>query len=220
MAFDRVSVRRAASLGCAAAVFVASAIAWAGGSDGAYGRLEGDVTLVAGVGGEVVATPRRWLGTAELRARYLDAAGVVVSYQEGDAFGRATSYGELRRGFGAGVEIRPLFPVRFLKNFETGGGFADLVLDSFGLEMQAWWSAQEGSAVSRPGLSLGLGVEVPFAPHATGVWLRISPQVRWTAPRLEGDPVEGSRMFVLSIGLAWHQVVDAHIVDAGDRRVE
>jgi len=186
-----------------------------GEGDGAYGRLDGDLTFVGGVGAGVIAAQARPLATGELRLRYLEAAGIAVSYEEADALGRATT-GELRRALLAGVELRPLFPVRFLKAQQTGHRFFDLVLDSIALDVGSFWAVREGSGVRRPGFYAGLAVEAPLTGGASGLWARLSGTVRWAAPRLEGDDDPSGRMVVLGLGLAWHQTFGAGLVQRGD----
>ena len=195
--------------------------------DGAYGRLKGDLTLVVGVSGGLVAKSDRKLVGGEVRLRYLDAVGAAFTYEEADAF-KSTSatgvgHGDLHRSVLAAIEIRPLFPIRFFKNLEGEKRFFELVLDSIGLDLGTVWSVREGNATRRPGLLVGLGVEVPIAAAATGPWLRLATSVRWSPERLDGVAAEddpGGRAVVLSLGLAWHQVFGAHAVDAGDPRVE
>lgn len=205
-------------------LLLAAAPAHAEGSDGAYGRLKGDVTLVVGVGGGVVARSDRKLVSGDLRLRYLDAIGAAFVYEEADAFKSATvDHGALHRSFITALEIRPLFPIRFLKNMESKQRFFELVLDSIGLELGTVWAVREGNATRRPGWLLGLGVEVPIVAAATGPWLRLATSVRWSPERLDGvaaadDP--GGRAVIFSLGLAWHQVFGAHAVDAGDEHVE
>ena len=189
--------------------------------DGAYGRLDGDVTLVAGLGGGLIAGPSRGFASAEVRARYFDAAGVALAYEESDALSRATTSGASRRALIGAIELRPLFPVRFLRHMEVGRSVGNLVLDSIGLDLGAVSSMREGNGVRRLGLLFGLGCELPLSGEANGVWLRVSTSVRWSAERLEGDSSDDSgRTVVFGIGLAWHEVIGAHVVDAGDRRVE
>lgn len=213
------SFRRAA-LACAAVAVLSAGRAEAASGDGAYGRLDGDLNVSLGVSGGVVASPRRGLVAIDARVRYFEAAGVVLQYEETTPFGAPEATGDYVRGAVAAVELRPLFPVRFLKAKESGHAFGDLVLDSIGLEVGAWFSAIEGRSVARPGLHVGLGVELPLLARASGPWLRLGGALRWTAPRLEGDEPPGSRVALLTLGLAWHQVVGAHVIDAGDRRPE
>ncbi len=190
------------------------------GGDGAYGRLAGDVTVVTGVGAGVVAgtarTEARPFAAGDLRLRYLDAAGVSVSYEEADALGRASEPGAIRRALLAGVELRPLFPVRFFKGQQTGARFLDLVVDSIALDVGTWWSARRASDVDRPGFYLGTALELPITGEATGLWLRLAGTLRWSSPRLEGEGDPGGRVFALGVGLAWHQVVGPLLVQRGD----
>jgi hypothetical protein len=204
---------------------LAATTAHAEPGDGAYGRLKGDVTLVVGAGGGLVAKSDRKLVTGDVRLRYLDAVGAAFIYEEANALERTTNadYGAVHRNFITALEIRPLFPIRFLKNMESDQRFFELMLDSIGLELGTVWTMREGNATRRPGLLLGLGFEVPLIAAATGPWLRFSTSVRWSAERLDGvspadDP--GGRAVVFSLGVAWHQVFGAHAVDAGDQRVE
>jgi hypothetical protein len=211
---------RRAALACAAAAVLSAGTAHARSGDGAYGRLDGDLDLSFGVAGGAIVSPGRGVLAADARVRYFEAAGVVLQYEDTAPFGAAKAPGDYVRGGLVGVELRPLFPVRFLKARETGNAFGDLLLDSIGVEVGAWWSSIEGRSVGRPGLHLGLGVEVPLASQASGPWLRLGGALRWTAPRLEGEPAPGSQVVLLTLGLAWHQMVGAHVIDAGDRRPE
>ncbi|GAC1579925.1 MAG: hypothetical protein NVS3B20_26300 [Polyangiales bacterium] len=107
-----------------------------------------------------------------------------------------------------------------MKDYEVGRSFADLLLDSIGVEVATQLSAYTGRTVTRPGLTLGLGVEVPLSGAANGVWLRLASAVRWSAATLEGDDVTGGRSVLLTLGIAYHHVVSTHLVDWHDQRVE
>ncbi len=215
---------RRAALACAAAALLSALsgprAARASTGDGAYGRLDGDLDLSIGLAGGVLLGQKRPVASVDARVRYFESAGFVVQYEETDALAKATAPGDYKRGFLAAVELRPLFPIRFLKAKESGHAFPDLVLDSLGLEVGAWWSAVEGPSTQRPGLHLGLGLELPLAARASGPWLRVGGALRWSAPRLDGQSDPGTRVALLTLGLAWHGMVGAHVVDAGDRRVE
>ena len=182
--------------------------------DGSYGRLDGDLTFVGGVGGSAVAHDGAALGSADVRLRYLDAAGAMLSYEEG--LSRGGAIGGLRRAFLAGVELRPLFPIRFLKARETGQGFLDLTLDSLALDVGAWLPQRTGSASRRFGFFTGVAVEMPLFARASGLWVRLSTQVRWAPQRLEGSDDPAGRSVVFGVGLAWHQTFGAGLVQRGD----
>jgi hypothetical protein len=177
-------------------------------SDGAYGRLDGDMTFVLGASGAVVRDSV--LLGPEMRLRYLDVAGAAVVYEE------AVVRGELRRAFLAGVELRPFFPIRFLKAKQTGRDFFDLTLDSLSLDVGTWLPQRLGAAAGRFGMYTGLAIELPLFARATGLWLRLNGQIRWAPQRLEGDDDPTGRSAVLGFGLSWHQVFKSGIVQKGD----
>jgi hypothetical protein len=204
-----------------AALLLIGTTASAAEEDGSFGRIEGDVTLVGGVGGGMVADSKRALGHVEVRARYLQAAGIFLGYEEADAFSPAVDRGALRRAFLGGVEFRPLFPIRFLKHAEQGRAFGNLIIDSFALDFGPIFSVREGYATARPGLLAGLGAEIPIGTDEDGLWIRLATTLRWTPERLDGDGSDPSgRSVVFLIGLAWHQVVATHLVDAGDEALK
>lgn len=200
-------LRVAVALACSSLTFDAHA------GDGSYGRLKGDTTFVVGASGGVVAHDGRPLVGGDLRLRYLDAAGAVFSYEEAVA---VPSSGSLRRAFLAGVELRPLFPVRFLKAYQTGGSFFDLTLDSLALEVGAWIPVRGGTAVRRGGFYTGIAVELPLFARASGLWLRLSTQLRWAPQRLEGEDDPTGRTVVFGLGLAFHQVFGSGLAQRGD----
>jgi len=188
--------------------------------DGAYGRLDGDLTFAGGLSAGVVAHDGRALAGGDLRLRYLDAAGIAFAYEEADAFGRTSKQGTLRRAFLAGVELRPLFPIRFLKAQQTGKGFLDLTLDSIALDVGTWLPVREATSTRRFGMYAGLAFEMPLFARASGLWLRFSGQLRWAAPRLEGDADEAGRTVVIGVGLSWHEVFGGKIVQRGDEPLD
>ncbi len=184
-----------------------------------YGRASGDVCWVAGAGAAIASRGARAEG--ELRLRYLDSAGVFVTYEDAllALFPKASA--EPRRVISGGVELRPLFLYRWLRGLETQRGRLDLAIDSLGLELGAFLSAPSTAPSDfRPGFELGLGIEFPFEASATGLWVGLHGGVRWAdQPSALGstdDP--DARAAYLTLTLAWHQVVRAHIVDLNDER--
>lgn len=185
------------------------------GEDHTYGRLEGDVTLVGGVGASFGPTAPR--ATAEVRARYLDTAGIFVAYEDGTLFKSAS---EPRRLLAFGLELRPLFLARLAKGWELGSPWADLTLDSFGLEIGATFAQPVGGSFgSRAGLQTGVGLEVPVLGRATGPWVGFHGGLRLGDSALSSGDVKTpiDRSLYLSITLSWHHVVLTHVVDVGDR---
>jgi hypothetical protein len=132
--------------------------------DGLYGRFDSDgvLTLGAGAGANLHLEP---IYLAELRARYLDSAGIAVAPEwnpEGDA------------AVALLLEVRPLFLARFLGNGSTGNRWLDLTIDSVGLEIGTWIGPLESGLGAA--LALGGGLELPLGlarSSARGLWLRV-----------------------------------------------
>jgi len=161
--------------------------------------------------------PRNPRGALDLRFRYLDSAGLFATYEDGKIFGNGA---EPVRVLAGGIELRPLFIGRWLTGRELGNARADLLLDSLGLEVGGFFSQPVGGSFgSRPGLQVGLGLELPVLAHASGPWIGFHGGVRWADSALGGDAIKSpaDRALFLSITLAWHQIFGAHIVDLRDR---
>ena len=183
--------------------------------DTTYGRIDGDVGLVAGVG--VTVGPQSPRASAELRVRYLETAGLFATYEDGALFG---SGAEPVRVLAGGLELRPLFLGRWLTGRELGIARLDLALDSLGFELGGFLAQPQGASFGqRPGLQAGVGVELPFLDHASGPWIGIHGGIRFSDAALGGgstsDPAD--RALFLSLTLDWHATVGAHAVDAFDR---
>jgi hypothetical protein len=210
-----------ASKGRIVLVFAAVALvldrrdALAGGlEDATYGRVEGDLTLVAGAGG--VVAPRGPRGEAELRVRYLESVGIFAAYEDGPFF---ASQAEPARFFLAGAEVRPLFLFRWLKGHETSHAVLDLVIDSIGLEFGATFAQPAGGGfASSPGVEVGLGSEVPVLGRGTGLWVGLRGGLRWSEAALATGTIRSAddRSAYVALTFAWHQVFAAHLADVGD----
>jgi hypothetical protein len=180
-----------------------------------YGRVDGDVTVVAGLGTAVAARGLR--GEAEFRLRYLETAGLFAAYEDGAMFGAGP---EPQRLLAAGLELRPLFLFRWLRGREFQRARVDLVIDSFGLELGAVFAQPAGGAFgSRTGVQAGIGVELPIFERAAGPWIGLHGGVRWDNEALASGNVRDAddRSAFLTVTLAWHALVVAHVVDLGDR---
>ena len=200
-------------IACAAWAVVAPASA-AETAEPPYGRVEGDASLVVGLG--AVAASRGPRAEAELRVRYLETAGVFVTYEDAFGAGAATPQRVLAGGF----EIRPLFLLRWLRGMERAQPWSDLVIDSLGLELGATWAEPSAPAIPwQAGALLGLGVEVPLGTRATGPWVGVHGGLRWSEAALATGAVRSAdeRSVVLALTLAWHELVMTHVVDLGDR---
>jgi hypothetical protein len=194
---------------------IARSAAAGGADEPSYGRIDGDLSLVAGVGGVIAARAPR-VG-AELRVRYLESAGLFATYEDGASIGAASDPARVLAG---GLELRPVFLYRWLEGLEARRARFDLTIDSIGLEIAATLAQPEGgAALDTVGLQVGLGVEVPIETSPTGLWIGLHGGLRWSADALAYGSVQNAtdRAFFLAITIAWHQQVAAHVVDAGDR---
>ena len=203
-----------AGAGALAAALLAGSPASAGGSDGLYGRFDGDVELRVQAGAAFAAGGPAL--AAGLAALYLSTAGVYVHYT--DALG--TDAPLVSRSVATGLHLQPLFVGRYGLNLEQGPAFLDLLVDSLAFELGAFWSAPRRAAWDvHPGLEAALDVALPLFPRATGPFLGVRGALRWRpADFTAGSPGNAiDHGAVLSLTLGWHHVVATHLVDAGDR---
>jgi hypothetical protein len=188
------------------------------GPDTSYGRFDGDVAVALGAG--VSAGPRGARAALDARLRYLSTAGVFVTYEDGPLL---RSGAEPRRVLATGIELRPLFLARWAKSRETGIARLDLLIDSLALELGAAFVQPEGRPLfARPGLSAGVGLELPLLPRASGPLVGVHGGVRFSDAALSGGPVRGpsDRALYITLVLGWQQIFGAHVVDLGDRRTD
>jgi len=206
----------AASLASVATLFV-STPARADETDGAYGRLDGDLLFVGAIGTGIEAGGPQLETSVSLA--YLATAGPYLRYS--DALGQEEA--RSARSLALGVELRPLFLGRWALNLERGPAYLDLFLDSLTLRVGAVWAddAPRGWAV-RPGLELGVGLEFPLLPSGSGPYLGVEGVARFHDADLSGnvdrDLLDRGSLLVFTV--SWHQIFDAGFVDARDRRVD
>lgn len=182
--------------------------------DTSYGRIEGDLAVAGALGGTFA--PRGPRLTADARLRYLQTAGVFLTYEDG----AIVSSGALpERMLVTGVELRPLFLARWLKGKELGSPRLDLAIDSLAFEVGATFANHPGRPFgSDRGLSVGLGIEVPLLGRATGPFLVVRGGGRFGDAALAGvgqGPLD--RAGFLTVGLGLQKIFGAHVVDLGDR---
>jgi hypothetical protein len=181
--------------------------------DTTYGRIDGDVGVSVGAG--ATFGPNAPRATLDVRLRYLDTAGVFLSYEDGLS---ATSSNP-RRVVAAGLELRPLFLARWLSGREWSVARLDLMVDSLGIEIGAFVAQPVGGAfIASPGFQASLGLEFPILPAANGPWIGLHGGARWSDEAVEGVPVASAfdRSLFLALTVSYHQVLGAHLVDVRD----
>jgi hypothetical protein len=160
--------------------------------DGAYGRFNGDLDLGFGAG-PALALSNGDMGL-ELRviARWYSSAGLYFAYGE-----TLSPHPDIERRLGFGVDITPLFLLRWRKAHETGPAVFDLWLDSFALDVGASIATEQGHGFgNRRAFEGALGFGVPLAGTAPGPWLEF--RATTTLP----SPVAGEAQLMLLF--SWH----------------
>lgn len=128
--------------------------------DGVYGRLDADVALEVGLGGGVAFEGDAVLGAGvlDLRARYLDMAGILVGAElRPEGASRVVM----------GVDVRPIWLARFALGGSVGDRWLDLLLDSIGLDLGVAITPLDETVGAA--LMVGFGLDVPLAFFGEGV---------------------------------------------------
>lgn len=164
------------------------------GSDGVYGRFDGNIDLGLAAGVELEAGEPR----AALRAsgHYLSSAGAYLRYEEG--FG--TNDVRPLRALAFGIDVRPLFLPRFALDLQQGPALLDLTLDSLSLSAGAYVAEPVlGAFAEERGFDLGLGFGVPLCGEARGLWLEARAERRFAD--------HGAHAWLFTFALASHSLI-------------
>jgi hypothetical protein len=182
-------------------------------TDGAYGRLDGDLLLQAGAGVAVaLGGPQLAI---DLRALYLSSAGLYFRY--GESFGQKNAV--TARSLSTGVEIRPMFLARWARDLEKGPARLDLFVDSFSIDFGAGWLEPNGAGFHpKPAFEIGLGLEFPLLAQANGPYVGALGMLRLDDLERgdKRDLLEQGSIFLFT--LSWHGVVKLGLADIKDRR--
>ena len=160
--------------------------------DGAYGRFDGDLDLGLGVGPNLAFSNGDLALGGRISAHWFSVAGLYLYYAE--------SLGDepaLQRRFAAGLDLRPLFLLRWPKGLEAGPAILDLTIDSLSLGLGIVTSSPaDPAAENRSGFELSLGFGVPLAGLQPGPWLEF--RAGFVLPKSE--PGDATALALLS----WH----------------
>lgn len=182
-------------------------------TDGAYGRLDGDVLLQFGAG-VALALEAPYL-ELDAHALYLSTGGVYFRYAE--SFGQDSA--RFTRSFSTGVEVRPLFLARWALNWAKGPARLDLFADSFTVNFGAAWQEDRKLGFREiPTFEIGLGLEFPLLASASGPFIGAMGVFRFDDPegRDQRDLLEQGSALIFT--LSWHQIVKTGLVDFNDPR--
>lgn len=168
--------------------------------DGAYGRFDGDLDLGLGVGPSLTfADGDAGIGVRGV-ARWYSSVGLYALYDETLAPKPA-----LARRAGFGVELTPLFLLRWQRALESGPPVLDLAIDSLALGFGASFATPAGRGFgSHRALDATLGFGVPLAGDSVGPWLEFRGDL--TFPK----PARGEAGVVLLF--SWHFAVVTPLV--------
>lgn len=175
-----------------------------GSGDGVYGRFEGDLDVGFGLG--VTTVSEQALGAMRASLTYYATLGLYAGYA--DALGRDH---DVRRAVEFGVELRPLFLLRWSRDAEQGPATLDLCIDSLSLGAGAFVAQPAGGDFGATrGIELPVGLGLPLAGKAQGPWLEARYVWRWSNPG-EGDAASTEHA-VLAV-LSWHALFLSGIGD-------
>jgi hypothetical protein len=209
----RVSILAALAMALGGASPAAAAETLQKSTDGVYGRFDGDLDLSLAAGATV--GPSGPAAATLVRAVFFQTAGMYTVYT--DALGQSDA--ALPRSLGLGVTLRPFFVPRWAFDLERGPAILDLTIDAIAFDLGLLWPAsRNGTFGERPGIEAALGTEVPLLGKASGPFVGARGALRWRGSELAGHDDVGLEP-ALFFTFAWHAIIDANIVDAGDARL-
>jgi hypothetical protein len=170
--------------------------------DGAYGRFDGDLDLGIGFGPNLAFSNADLALGGRISAHWFTIAGLYLYYAES-----LSDDAVLRRRFAGGLDLRPLFLLRWSNGLETGPAFLDLTLDSLSLGLGLLTSTpSDETASQRSGFEVSFGFGLPLLARAPGPWLEF--RAGFVLPKSE--PGDASALALLS----WHFMLGTPLVPA------
>jgi hypothetical protein len=168
--------------------------------DGAYGRFDGDLELGLGAGALVGFSRREASVAVRGSARWYQAAALYGQFAE-----TLSEAPRIERRLGLGVELTPLFLIRWSQALETGPALLDLTVDSLALGLGVSFTTPHGRGfASRKALEGTLGFGVPLLGTAPGPWLELRASLVFP----HALPGESSATLLFS----WHALVETPLV--------
>ena len=168
--------------------------------DGAYGRFEGDLDIGLGVGPNIAFSNGDLALGGRISAHWFSLAGLYVYYAES-----LDDEAAVRRRFGAGLDLKPLFLLRWSKGLEAGPAILDLTLDSLSLGLGVLTSTPNDPLASqRSGFETSLGFGVPLTGRAPGPWLEF--RAGFLLPKNEPGDASAIALFT------WHFMLGSPLV--------
>lgn len=144
-------------------------------AEGVYGRLDGDVTLALGAGAEFGEASA---GVVRISGHYYWMAGIYATYR--DALTSTPEPADARRALSLGIDLRPAFLPRWVRDYQQGPALLDLTLDSISLGLGVYWAEPSGAGFGdERGYEASLGFGIPLFARASGLWLEGRGLLRW-----------------------------------------
>lgn len=197
-------MNRLHALCCFSVCFSASTGCFA---DGAWGRLKGDLAIQGDLGMVYDGSHPGVMGAVAIR--YLQSAGAYATWMM-----PVSKDADFERIGSVGVELRPLFLPRLLKDWQGTSPRLNLWIDSFSIRMGTAF-AHQGPYAQGPGFETGVGMGIPILPQAQGPWIGVSALWRWSQDAMHTGQ---NSDFVCTMTLGWQTILYSGLVDWKDTR--
>lgn len=171
------------------------------GSDGVYGRFDGDMGIEPGLGIEY--SRGNLLPQIDIAASYVSTLGLRLRHANSKLLFDAVAHDRSVTSFN--FEVRPLFLIRWTEALETGPALLDLTLDSFTLGIGAFWDYDRNTPQLQRGTEFLTGFGLPLFATASGPWIRATAAVRLA----EAPNLAITTHSVFTLILCWNLLIDS-----------